>query len=84
MNEPTISSIVITRLYLNTLPAAPDAADTAASATNSCSLPEPGTGTTSIWSAPASVTKIPIEFPVSPGVLATHVKELDADSMLVS
>ncbi|BCU96020.1 MAG: hypothetical protein CM15mV11_0950 [Caudoviricetes sp.] len=59
-------------LYLNTLPAAPDAADTAASATNSCSLPEPGAGTTTTWSAPASVTKIPIEFPVSPGVRATH------------
>ena len=84
MNEPTISSIVNTILYLNTLPAAPDAADTAASATNSCSLPEPGAGTTTTWSAPASVTKIPIEFPTLPGVLATHVKLLDAVSMFVS
>ena len=78
VNEPTTSSIVNTILYLNTLPAAPDAAETAASATNSCSLPEPGAGTTTIWSAPASVTKIPIEFPVSPGVRATHEKLLDA------
>ena len=42
VNVPTTVSTVNNILYLNTLPAAPEAADTAASATNSCSLPEPG------------------------------------------
>ena len=41
VNEPTRVSTVKTMLYLNTLPAAPEVADKASSATNSCSLPEP-------------------------------------------
>ena len=46
--SPTTDSTVKTMEYLNTLPDAPDDADTAASATNSGSLPEPGAGITAI------------------------------------
>ena len=74
--SPTTVSTVSTMLYLKTLPAAPDAAETASSATNSCSLPEPGAGITAIWSAPASVTKMPMELPSVPGVLAAQLKVL--------
>ena len=69
VKSPTTVVTVRTTLYLNTLPAAPPVADTASSATNSQSLPEPGAGTTAIWSAPESVLKIPIEFPFVPAVL---------------
>ena len=47
-NVPTMVSTSRTMLYLNTSPAAPEAAVSASSATNSCSLPEPGAGRTAI------------------------------------
>ena len=49
VKSPTIDSTVSEMLYLYTLPVAPeDAAVSAASATNSGSLPEPGAGMTAI------------------------------------
>ena len=48
MKSPTIVSTVRRIAYLNTLPAAPEDAVNAASATNSYSLPEPGAGMTAI------------------------------------
>jgi hypothetical protein len=85
VKSPTIFSTVNVILYLYTLPAAPDAAESASSATNSCSLPELGAGIRATWSAPASVTKIPIELPREPGVLAAQKKVLfPEDSKVVS
>ena len=46
--SPTTVSTVRSMLYLKTLPAAPEEAVTASSATYSHSLPEPGAGTTAI------------------------------------
>ena len=44
VKSPTIVSTVRTTLYLNTLPAAPEEAESASSATKFHSLPEPGAG----------------------------------------
>ena len=79
-NVPTIVSTVNTILYLYTLPPAPEVALRASSATNSCSLPEPGAGRTAIWSGPESVTNTPIELPFVPGVLAAQFQLLFEDS----